>query len=57
MKMVFKNCHAVTCKGNVIDVAIEKPDFAIEVTGFDPNRDLRVDVRPDYEQNNAGILQ
>ena len=54
MRIAYKHCHPVSCRNNEIEVVIENPEFAVEVTGFDANRDLRVDVKPDYQNNSAG---
>lgn len=54
MKITYKNCHPVSCRNNEVEVCIEKPEYAVEVIGFDANRDLRVDVRPDYQNSNTG---
>ena len=32
-------------KPNILEFEINDPDFRIEVTGFDPNRDLKVDLQ------------
>ena len=54
MRIAYKHCHPISCRNNEIEVVIENPEFAVEVTGFDANRDLRVDVKPDYQNNSAG---
>jgi hypothetical protein len=32
-------------KPNTLEFEINDPDFRIEVTGFDPNRDLKIDLQ------------
>lgn len=38
-------------KENRLSVKIDSSDFRIEVTGFDPRRDIRVEVRQEEEEN------
>jgi hypothetical protein len=38
-------------KENILRVKIETNDFRIEVKGFDPKLDLRVEVRREEDEN------
>ena len=45
MKTDLTGATALEKKENRLRVRIDNNDFRIEVTGFDPNRDVRVEVR------------
>jgi hypothetical protein len=53
MKTHFKGARTVEKKENTLRVKIDNREFRIEVTGFDPKRDVRVEVRR-QEDDNAG---
>lgn len=52
MKAHLKGATVLEKKENRLLVKIDTSDFRIEVTGFDPKRDVRVEVRR-HEDNNA----
>jgi hypothetical protein len=53
MKTQLEGARVLDKKENKLRVSINNRDFRIEVTGFDPKRDVRVEVRR-QEDNNAG---
>ena len=53
MKTECKGATELEKKENRLRVKIDSGDFRVKVTGFDPNRDVRVEVRP-QEDDNAG---
>ncbi len=53
MKMQLTGATVLEKKENMLRVKIDSSDFRIEVTGFDPKRDVRVEVRR-QEDDNAG---
>lgn len=53
MKMQLTGATVLEKKTNMLRVKIDSSDFRIEVTGFDPKRDVRVEVRG-QEDDNAG---
>ena len=53
MKTQLTGATVLEEKENILRVKIDSSDFRIEVTGFDPKRDVRVEVRG-QEDDNAG---
>ena len=53
MNTQLMGATALEKKGNSLRVKIDSNDFRIEVTGFDPKRDVRVEVRRE-EDDDAG---
>ncbi len=53
IKTQLKGATVLEKKENRLRIKIDSQDFRIEVTGFDPKRDLRVEVRK-QEEDNAG---
>jgi len=45
LKIRSRGCHIRRMKGNLIELEITDPEFALEVSGFDINRDLEVRLR------------
>jgi hypothetical protein len=51
MNTQLTGATALEKKGNSLRVEIDSNDFRVEVTGFDPNRDVRVEVRRKEDDN------
>jgi hypothetical protein len=50
IKIKMAGVKKVSCEENLLVLSIVKKKFKVEVTGFDPNRDLVVDVKPAREE-------
>lgn len=46
IQIVPSGCRIVHRQGNRMRIEVDEDDFQVAVTGFDPNRDIRVDARP-----------
>jgi hypothetical protein len=46
LRVRLKGARLQFCSGNAIQIRVERGDFQLSVTGFDPHRDLRVKTRP-----------
>jgi hypothetical protein len=46
-------CKEIRRAPNMIEVEVDDKQFSIGVSGFDPNRDLNVDVTPTVDKKNA----
>ena len=51
----LSNCSEKLCSENKLVVLVEDPDFRVEVTGFDSERDLFVDVKPKGKLDDSKI--
>lgn len=51
IKVTLTGCRAVTRTGNAMLLEMDEDQFRIQVEGFDPNRDLRVDAKPEVDRN------
>jgi hypothetical protein len=45
LQVTKQNADCWPTLGNELDVIARKPDFKIEVSGFDPNRDLIIEAQ------------
>jgi len=45
IKIETHNCYVIEKKNNILKVQITGGDFELRVTGFDPNRDLVIDIK------------
>jgi hypothetical protein len=50
IKIKMAGVKKISCEDNQLVLKVVKKKFSIEVTGFDPNRDLVVDVKPAREE-------
>jgi hypothetical protein len=46
LKVALKGAKLRFCRHNAIQIRVERGDFQLSITGFDPHRDLRVKTRP-----------
>ena len=46
----FTGCQLKSCSGNLLVVDVQQEKYSVEIHGFDPRRDLKVDVRAEYSK-------
>ncbi len=56
INITTQDCNVLSRDGNMLEVKVSGQNFELKVTGFDPNRDLVVDIKkveesPDHEEN------